>query len=676
LATLSNLNSQQREAIRYVDGPLLVLAGAGSGKTSVITQKIAYLTEQCGMKARHIAAVTFTNKAAREMKERVGQLVDKRYTRGLIVSTFHNLGLTIIRREYKLLGHRPGFSIYDQQDSMTLIKDLLLREFSDSMDDCNLIQAQISAWKNELMTPGKAIKQAITQEDLLAATLYQQYNAYLKAYNAVDFDDLIYKPAKLFKEQPAILQKWRQRIQYLLVDEYQDTNLSQYELVRQLVSERQALTVVGDDDQSIYAWRGARPENLATLQQDFPELKVIKLEQNYRSTARILKAANTLIANNPHLFEKALWSDFGMGDEIRVIRMRNEEDEAERIATEILSHRLNNRAHYKDYAVLYRGNHQSRLLEIKLQSYQIPYQLSGGTSFFSRTEIKDAMAYLRLLVNPDDDAAFLRVVNVPRREVGPVTLEGLSKLAQQHGISLFSAIELDTLDQHIRENSLLNLRQFAENILHTAECCTEGDTIPAIKQLFTRVDYESWLQQNCSSPAQAERSLGNIWLLIEQLQRMLDTETEEDEPLTLNEAIGKLILRDILEKQEEEAEEDKVHLLTMHASKGLEFPHVFLMGLEEDILPHRNSIENNQIEEERRLLYVAITRARSTLAMTYCAERKQFGEKLETSPSRFLDELPEDDLQWEGLGQANPERNKAKGKATLDALFNDLSDDC
>ena len=672
---MAKLNSRQQQAVNYIDGPLLVLAGAGSGKTSVITRKIAYLIEDCGIKARNIAAVTFTNKAAREMKERVTQLVSGNTSRGLIVSTFHNLGLNIIRKEHKTLKYRPGFSIFDDQDSKSLIRDLLIKSFPEATDDINVLQSQFSEWKNDLVSPAQALRQAITQDDIISAELYQSYDQYLKAYNAVDFDDLIRLPVLLFRENPHILQKWRQRIRYLLVDEYQDTNMSQYELVRQLVAEHNALTVVGDDDQSIYAWRGARPENLNNLQQDFPSLKVVKLEQNYRSTARILRTANTLIANNPHVFEKALWSDLGLGDEIRLLQVRNEEAEAERVAAEIIDFRLKNQVKFMDFAVLYRGNHQARLLEIKLQAYQIPYQMSGGTSFFSRNEIKDAMAYLRLIANPDDDAAFLRIVNVPRREIGPVTLENLSKFADTENCSLFSAIQMAKLESEIKDRALQNLRAFADLILNTVQRSEEENPIPILKQLFTHIDYEDWLQQNASSPQQAERRMANIWILLEQIERMLEYDPAEDEQPTLKDAIGKLILRDIMDQQNEEEEQDQVHLLTMHASKGLEFPHVFIMGLEEDILPHRNSIENNQIEEERRLLYVGITRARKTLAMTYCKERKLFGEKMESTPSRFLDELPEEDLIWESLGRDNPERNKAKGKATLDALFKDLASD-
>ncbi|AZZ94841.1 DNA helicase Rep [Hahella sp. KA22] len=672
---MSQLNPRQREAVKYIDGPLLVLAGAGSGKTSVITRKIAYLIEECGVKAKHIAAVTFTNKAAREMKERVSALVSGPAARGLTVSTFHNLGMNIIRLEHKAVGLKPGFSIFDQQDCKAIIKDLLFKEFEEAEEDVDQLQAHFSNWKNDMLTPAQAIKQAITAEDLTAARLYERYDHYLRAYNAVDFDDLILMPVMLFRNHPEILAAWRLRIRYLLVDEYQDTNLSQYELVQQLVAGRQAFTVVGDDDQSIYAWRGARPENLARLQKDFPTLKLVKLEQNYRSTARILKAANVLIANNPHVYEKALWSQLGMGDEIRIIRVRNEEAEAERIASEIIDMRLKKRAQYKDFSVLYRGNHQSRLLELKLQAYQIPYRISGGTSFFSRNEIKDAMSYLRLLANPDDDAAFLRVVNVPRREIGPVTLEKLSAYAESRKISLFSAISEFGLESVLTGKTLDHLREFSEIILHTGQKCEEEhDAVPVLKQLFTRIDYEEWLLQNSTSPQQAERRMANVWILLDQVARMLEYDAAADEQMTLKDAIGKLLLRDIMDQQKEEEDEDKVHLLTLHASKGLEFPHVFIMGLEEDILPHRNSIETNQIEEERRLMYVGITRAQRTLCLTFCSERKQFGEKIETIPSRFLDEMPQEDLVWEGLGQRNEERNQARGRATLDALLRDLGD--
>ncbi|MDC0661300.1 DNA helicase Rep [Marinobacter sp. SS21] len=670
---MSQLNPRQREAVHYVDGPLLVLAGAGSGKTSVITRKMAYLIEQVGIPGRHIAAVTFTNKAAREMKERVSRLVDRKLARGLTVSTFHNLGLNMIREEHPHLGYHPGFSLFDAEDAKALLQDLMFTEGgADSGDEVSDIQMTISNWKNGLRGPAEALSKAADEREQRIALIYAKYNEYLKAYNAVDFDDLILLPVQLFRSCPDVLDKWRRKIRYMLVDEYQDTNVCQYELVKLLVADRAAFTVVGDDDQSIYAWRGARPENLAQLKEDFPSLKITKLEQNYRSTSRILRCANTVIANNPHTFEKALWSDHTIGEEIRILRCRNEDAEVDRVATEIIDQKLKQGLSWRDFAVLYRGNHQARLLEMKLQAYQVPYRISGGQSFFSKNEIKDAMSYLRLLINPDDDAAFLRVVNVPRREIGPRTLEQLSHYARSRNVSLFRALGDLGAESHVTEKGLDRLRRFAHWVENTCRRLHEDDPIPVIKQLFTDIEYEEWLHQHAGSPKQAERRMDNIWYLVESVQRMLDDGKGTADEIGIEDAISKLILRDMMEQREEEDDSDKVQLLTLHASKGLEFPHVFIMGLEEEILPHRTSIEEGNIEEERRLMYVGITRARETLTLTYAGQRKQYGEKIETIPSRFLDELPEEDIIWQGLGETDAEANQKKGKATLSALLGDL----
>ena len=670
---MSRLNPRQQEAVEYISGPLLVLAGAGSGKTSVITRKIAYLIETCGIEARHIAAVTFTNKASREMKERVNTLVSGKAARGLIVSTFHNLGLTILRREHKTLGMKPGFSLFDDQDSRILLRDLLLDQKEDS-DKINVVQSQISNWKNEMMTPQQAIAASTEPLDILCARAYEAYERHLRAYNAVDFDDLILVPVRLFDQHPEVLQRWQNRIRYLLVDEYQDTNLSQYRLVRQLVGHRTGLTVVGDDDQSIYAWRGARPENLVQLAKDFPSLKLVKLEQNYRSTSRILKAANTLIANNPHVFLKTLWSEMGMGDPIRLIHLPNEEAECERIATEILERHLRERAPFKDFAVLYRGNFQARLLEIKMQNFKVPYKLSGGTSFFARAEIKDLMSYFKVLINRDDDNAFLRIINVPRREIGPATLQALGEYATERHISLFAAIDELGVEHHLKSAALNRLREFSAMIEHLHAMCLGNDPIAAVRDLITEIGYEDWIKANASSDVIAEKRIQNVWFLVDSLRASLERIQEDDPDAGIEDAISRLVLLDLLERQEEEDDSDRVQLMTLHASKGLEFPHVYLMGMEEELLPHRNSIESDTIEEERRLAYVGITRAQRTLAMTLAKKRRQFGEWQSCEPSRFLDELPEEDIEREGQGEMDPERNKARGKQTLAGLKNLLDD--
>jgi ATP-dependent DNA helicase Rep len=657
---MSRLNPRQQEAVNYVGGPLLVLAGAGSGKTSVITRKIAHLVKNCGIQARHIVAMTFTNKAAREMKERVGSLLHGAEGRGLTVSTFHNLGMNIIRKEYARLGYKPGFSIFDEGDIKALLSDIMQKEYSGD-DGIDEIKGYIGSWKNDLILPDQALSEARNPKEQTAAIVYLHYQRTLKAYNAVDFDDLILLPVKLFQEHADILEKWQNRIRYLLVDEYQDTNASQYLLVKMLVGMRNQFTVVGDDDQSIYAWRGARPENLMLLKEDYPSLKVVMLEQNYRSTSRILKCAN-----NPHAFEKQLWSEMGVGDEIRVIRCRNEDAECERVAMEILTLHLRTDRPYSDFAILYRGNYQAKLMELKLQHHQIPYRLSGGTSFFARQEVKDLMSYFRLLVNPDDDNAFLRVINVPRREIGSTTLEKLGNYATERKISMYAAAGEMGLGEHLEARYSERLQRFTRWMDRVRQECAQNDPIAAIRSMVMDIDYENWLRQNASNDKVADARMGNVWFLVDALKNTL--ERDEDGEMTIEDAIGKLVLRDMLERQQEEEDgADGVQMLTLHASKGLEFPYVFIIGMEEEILPHRSSIEADTIEEERRLAYVGITRARQTLAFTYAAKRKQYGEIIDCLPSRFLDELPPEDLQWEGLEDTAPEVKAARGN---DALAN------
>ena len=659
--------------MKYIDGPLLVLAGAGSGKTSVITQKIAYLVEHCDIPARNIAAVTFTNKAAREMKARVNSLLSAQHPKGLTVSTFHNLGLTIIRSEIKTLGFKPGFSILDQEDCRNLLKELLVRhsELDDKLIDT--VQNTISNWKNALLEPGDATSVANSTGEQSIAMLYERYQRALKAYNAVDFDDLIITPVMLFRQYPEVLAKWQRRIRYLLVDEYQDTNLAQYELVKTLVNEKQALTVVGDDDQSIYAWRGARPENLMQLQEDFPSLEIVKLEQNYRSTGRILGAANKLIDNNPHLMPKTLWSELGPGDPLRFITSENEDTECERVVNEIIDMRLKRRCKYSDFAVLYRGNYQAKLLEIKLQTQNIPYEITGGQSFYAKTEIKDIMAYLRLVINTDDDNALLRIINTPRRQIGPITLERLGDYANKRGLSMYAAIDEVALSASMPTNNLERLKAFKSWITGVQKNIYSGNPIAAVNGMLSDADYLGWLHQNASSDPVAQKRWDNVNFLLAQLTQALKTD-QQDEPnknsdSTIENAISKLILRDILDRAQEESADDKVQLLTLHAAKGLEFLHVFMIGMEEGILPHKNSVDGGQIEEERRLAYVGITRAQRTLTMTSARQRTQFGETSSTTPSRFVDELPEDDLIRIGVGiETSEEDNQVAGEQSLAAL--------
>jgi len=673
-AAVTKLNARQKEAAHFIDGPLLVLAGAGSGKTSVITRKIAWLIQECGIQPTRIAAVTFTNKAAREMKTRVTALLKGTDAKGLAISTFHTLGLTILRKELAASGYKPGFSIHDSEDSLNLIRESLRGHKGVTPES---VQWQISAWKNALLSPEQA---AIGSDgDTLlstAARVYAEYQRSLKAFNALDFDDLILQPVHMLRGHPEVRERWQTQVRYLLVDEYQDTNAGQYELVKLLVGSGGALTVVGDDDQSVYAWRGARPENLHQLKDDFPTLKVIKLEQNYRCSGRILKAANQLIANNPHLFEKRLWSEHGFGDPVRVLACRDDEHEAERVVSELMHHKFMHNTDHRDYAILYRGNHQARLFERVLREQRIPYYLSGGLSFFERTEVRDIMAYLKLLANPDNDSAFLRVVNTPRREIGAATLEKLSAYAQGRSLSLFAASFELGLAQHLSDRQLASLKRFCVWLSDLADRAREEEPATVLRSLLADIAYDTWLKETCDNLEAAEKRMENVLELTGWLTRLAKQE-QQDEPSTFAELVARLSLIGMLDNEDDENQSDQVSLMTLHAAKGLEFPHVFIVGMEEGLLPHRSSIEagdanaDSAVEEERRLAYVGITRAKKTLAFTYAKQRKRYGEVVQCEPSRFLNELPADDLQWEGKGSSvNPEQKQERGAAHVAHLRN------
>ena len=646
---MSQLNHRQQEAMLYVSGPLLVLAGAGSGKTSVITRKIAYLIEECNMPAERITAVTFTNKAAREMKARVSKLLPSEKTRGLTVSTFHQFGLQFLRYELIHTPLKGNFSIMDSDDSKRLLMELMMRDNLSGAESRELVGKaikMISDWKNDLIEPDKAMETLDDPEDMIFATLYALYERNLRAYNAVDFDDLIVLPTKILRENRELRDKWQNRIRYLLVDEYQDTNTAQYEMIKYLVGPQGRFTVVGDDDQSIYAWRGAKPENMALLKEDFPKLKIVMLEQNYRSTSRILTSANAVITNNEHLFEKKLWSDKGQGEKIRIINCRNDDDEAERVAKEIATHKLRYGNDWEDYAVLYRSNFQARMLEANLRQLQIPYKLSGGQSFFARSEIKDVMGYLRMILNPEDDSAFLRIINTPKRGMGPATLEKLGLFAQEHSISLLASCTHAGLSHVLPSKAYGTLKEFGDFIEHyTRELDQHPDPVPIVRQMIDETGYIDFVRDDAKTPQQEKNRIDNIDILYTSIQSLINR-AEDDDERTIDTIIRKLVLLDMLEQQQEEENTNKVNLMTLHAAKGLEFNYVYIMGLEEEMLPHRNSIMSETVEEERRLMYVGITRARRELTLTLAAQRRAGGQMRVTSESRFLDELPEDHIDW------------------------------
>ena len=629
------LNPQQTEAVIYLGGPLLVVAGAGSGKTGVITQKIAWLVRQARYPANSIYALTFTNKAAREMGERVRAILGKE-ARGLHISTFHRLGLDILQKEHLAAGLRRNFTIFDARDGATLIKELSKQE-----DDAQVrqIQAQISAYKNANIAPATARSLAQNDEQVLASHIYHHYNERLRAYNAVDFDDLITLPLALFKNHDDVRTRWQHRIRYLLIDEYQDTNDSQYQLLQLLVGAAAAFTAVGDDDQSIYAWRGARPENIAHLHEDYPTLKTVKLEQNYRCHQKILTAANALIAHNPHIVEKALWSTLTEGEGVHVIAARTDEGEAEQIIRDIHLRKIRENRKNSDFAILYRSNIQARQFEQQLREQNLPYKISGGTSFFEHSEIRDLLGYLRLINNPDDDAAYLRVVNTPKREIGAATLAKLGEYAARRRVSLSTAAGEIGFAAEIGNKAYQHLQTYNQWLRQMQREAESALPLDILNRVINDIEYDDYLYDLHKTPAKIEVRQKRVNQLRDWIGKL------QEERDSLDALMQHLTLLDILDRQEQE--QDAIQLMTLHSAKGLEYPIVYIAGCEEELLPHRNSLENDDgIREERRLLYVGMTRAKETLILSYAKTRRRGAELQTSEPSRYLDELPEDGVQW------------------------------
>jgi len=664
---MNKLNQAQLSAVKYLDGPLLVLAGAGSGKTRVITQKIAYLLREAQYKPQQIAAITFTNKAARMMKSRLKETLNSNETRGLSVSTFHTLGLNILKKHGRAMRLKEDFSLFDSSDTEKLINELAVNVLS--KENNNSLRQKISFYKFKNISPQLALSMAENEEDQQAALLYSHYDRALRAYHAVDFDDLILLPLQLMQEHPEIKEKLQNKYSHLLVDEYQDTNRVQYDLIRTITGVSGRFTLVGDDDQSIYAWRGAEPDNILTLQNDFPSLKVVKLEQNYRSTTRILESANHVIKNNPHLFEKNLWTHAAGGELIRILIAKNEEDEAARVIDEITSDQFKTRSEFGDYAILYRSNFQARLFEKALRERKIPYQISGGESWFEKAEIKDLMSYLRLLVNCDDDRAFLRSINTPHRGIGTQTIEKLSEYAVSRGVSMFAASYEIGLTQVLPEKAIQKLQYFCDMINLVNDNVARAEAFPAIMDLVERIQYRLYIEENAATPHASESKLKTMNEFLSWIKTLLEG-SETEEAMSLKDCVQRLLLLDILERNETNAVRNSVQLSTLHAAKGLEFPNVFLVGMEEGILPHQNSIDSNQVEEERRLCYVGITRAEKKLTLIYAKTRRQQGGQNETVPSRFLDELPEAHVVREGTA-VSEETRLAQGLAHF-AAFKDI----
>ncbi len=644
----ASLNAAQMEAVHYLDGPCLVLAGAGSGKTRVITHKIARLL-QAGYAPGQIAAITFTNKAAQEMRERAKSLIGAKAAKDLVVSTFHSLGVRILRKEGPRLGLKEQFSILDSDDVLGVLKDA-----GGSTDNAQARrwQWQISLWKNQGLNSDAALAQASTEDDRVAAVIMKRYEERLSAYQAVDFDDLIGLPHRLLQTDAEARADWQKTLRYVLVDEYQDTNAIQYELLKSIVGESGLFTAVGDDDQSIYGWRGATIDNLRRLPQEYAQLKVIPLEQNYRSTTSILRAANAVIGNNPKLFEKKLWSDLGAGEPVRVIECDNEEHEAERAVARIQALRgQGGEVLLKDFAILYRANHQARVFEKALRKANLPYKVSGGQSFFDRAEIKDLCAWLRLLVNNDDDPAFLRAVTTPKRGIGHQTLATLGEFSGRWKVSLYEALFAESLAALLPARSVGSLHEFGRyvNDLEYRARHTQGheDAKALLLGWLKDIDYEKHLHDGEESDKLAASRWSNVLDFVDWVAKRCGGEIENDGGQTVETSRKSVLevaqtISVIISLAERGDEQDVITLSTLHASKGLEWPHVTLVGVNEGLLPFRSDDEEmtpQRLEEERRLMYVGITRARHTLAVTTLRRRKKGRDTVVGVPSRFIGEM-------------------------------------
>jgi ATP-dependent DNA helicase Rep len=658
---MSGLNAPQQAAVDYVDGPLLVLAGAGSGKTKVITEKIAQLIHQRRFMPEHIAAITFTNKAAREMRERVAKRISKAAAEALTVTTFHSLGLKFLQAEAGLAGLRRGFSIFDSDDQQGILK-ALLPEGADK-DALFAAQSWISKVKNQALSPEQASEAAVTVRERQIAELYTRYQARLQAFNAVDFDDLIRLPLQVLETDAEARTRWQAKIRYLLVDECQDTNGAQYRLIKALAGTRGLFTCVGDDDQSIYAWRGAQPENLDELGRDYPALKVITLEQNYRCSARILRSANTVIANNPHAHVKKLWSQFGEGERIRIWSCKNNEHEAQRVAGEIHYLQQAHSLPYSEFAILFRGNHQSRPLEKELQLLKIPYHISGGTAFLDRGEVKDVMAWLRCIANPDDDAAFLRAVTSPKREVGSSSLEKLAQLAQQAHIPMALAAQNSSYRTALSARPAAALSEFVRLINRLRERAQKAPAAEIVRAVVNDSGILNQMRLETKNEALFLRRKENL----EELAQWFEADRR---PASAGDLAAQLAL---LSNADRGDPGNQVRLMSLHAAKGLEFNTVFIIGCEQGSLPHQASLEEGQLAEERRLFYVGITRAKARLVLAHSAQIKRWGEQVNLLPSQFLNELPDADLQRDGVvleGQSEEKQARASAhRQAISALF-------
>ena len=654
---IARLNPRQKEAVEHTEGPLLILAGAGSGKTRVITMRTAYLI-YTGVRAGSVLAVTFTNKAAKEMKERVKSMV-KGKNGTPVVSTFHSLCLKILRREIERLGYRKDFTIYDTSEQVSLLRNILSDiKFYDRSFKAESVLERISSTKNDFAPPDTVSSDDPVEE--VSAILYPRYREALKSLNALDFDDLLLLTLKLFREHPVVLEKYRERFRYIMVDEYQDTNRVQYDFIKLLAGERRNLCVVGDDDQSIYGWRGANLGNILDFEKDFPGTVTVRLEQNYRSFGHILKAANGVIINNRRRMEKSLWTERGDGPKVNILKAVDTEGEAEWVADRISMIRFERNIPYEDFAVIYRANIFSRPFEEAMRRQRIPYSVVGGTSYFEHKEIKDLAAYLKIIANPSDDLSLLRAASAPKRGLGPSALSALSDFARSNSLSLLDVFGKASGITGLGQKAAVSAEALSELIGRYRDMFKNGTKMgKTLKALIEEINYRDYISGLYKTPEAAFRRIENIDEFVESITHY---ESGEESP-SLHGFLETMALTDLMEEKEEKNSRG-ITLISFHSSKGLEFPVVFIAGVEEDILPHKKSADRDEdIEEERRLFYVGITRAMNELYITYTDRRSKYGKDKPSVPSRFLKEIPEETIKrLDRFEKLDPEQEKVYAK--------------
>ena len=666
---IARLNPRQKEAVEHTEGPLLILAGAGSGKTRAITMRTAYLI-YTGVRAGSVLAVTFTNKAAKEMKERVKSMV-KGKNGTPVVSTFHSLCLKILRREIEHLGYRKDFTIYDTSEQVSLLRNILSDiKFYDRSFKAESILERISRTKNDFAPPDTVSSDDPVEE--VSAMLYPRYREALKSLNALDFDDLLLLTLKLFREHPVVLEKYRERFRYIMVDEYQDTNRVQYDFIKLLAGERRNLCVVGDDDQSIYGWRGANLGNILDFEKDFPGTVTVRLEQNYRSFGHILKAANGVIINNRRRMEKSLWTERGDGPKVNILKAVDTEGEAEWVADRISMIKFERNIPYEDFAVIYRANIFSKPFEEAMRRQRIPYSVVGGTSYFEHKEIKDLAAYLKIIANPSDDLSLLRAASAPKRGLGPSALSALSDFARSNSLSLLDAFGKASGVPSLSQKAAASAEALSELIGRYRDMFKNGTKMDkTLKALIEEINYRNYISGLYKTPEAAFRRIENIDGFVESITHYESGE----ESSSLHGFLETMALTDLMEEREEKSSHG-ITLISFHSSKGLEFPVVFIAGVEEDILPHKKSADRDEdIEEERRLFYVGITRAMNELYITYTDRRSKYGKEKPSVPSRFLKEIPEEAIKrLDRFEKLDPEQEKVYAKkffANIKAILGD-----